>query len=184
MLGRAFIVLVAALGVACGPDDRDLAYYEREPDPDGEPEPLQSAAIDSDRTVPTDDLGERVAAFVEYERGGNWFVGVMCDTASSEYGCDWDIIIQTAQGDPLFRVLEHDLERSDFVLVDVAAARLVAFTSDDLDGFSFRVKEDSAVFVDVFLDGRPHPEFLQWFGDGALHLGAPGNPFELVPSTP
>lgn len=172
------------MGVACGPDDRDLAYYERKTETQTEPEPVQSAAIDADRVVETERAGERVTAFVEYEQGGSWFVGVTCDTIASGYGCDWDVIVETVDGEPLFRVLESDLERSDFVLVDLAAARLVTFTTDDLDGFSFRVSEGSSVFVDVFLDGRPHPEFLEWVGEGALHLGAPTNPFELVPDTP
>jgi hypothetical protein len=170
------------LAAACGPTDRDLAFYE----PEAEPEPIvvEGATIDADRMVETKAPGEQLAAVVEYETGGIWFVGVTCDTNVSGVGCEWDVIVRTLDGEPVFRVLETELERSDLVLADIAAARLVAFTTDDFDGFSFRVGEASGLSVDVFLDGRGRPEFLRWVGDGARHLGAPTNPFDLVPDEP
>jgi hypothetical protein len=87
--------------------------------------------------------GEQLALIVEYETGGNWFVGVTCDTHGSGLGCEWDIIVRTLDGEPVFRVLESGLERSDLLLVELTAARLLTFTTDDLDGFSFRVGEAS-----------------------------------------
>jgi hypothetical protein len=180
--GRASIVLVSLFGAGCGPDDREIAYYEPEPAPP--PREVARATVDADGFVTTESPGERVAVMVEYERGGGWFVGVTCDTATSGYACDWDIIVRTLDGEPLFRILETELERSDYLLVDLAAARLVSYTTEDLDGFSFRVGEASGLTLDVFLDGRARPEFLEWVGDGALHQGAPTNPFELVPDEP
>jgi hypothetical protein len=169
--------------VACGYGDHrrsdDDGYYA--PAPGGQSGTIEQATIDTDQLLDVDP-GAGAGAFVEYEAGGTYHVTTSCDFSSGAE-CLWDIVVTPLRGAPIKSVSPLDLEKDDSLGFGATnQLRLVAYTGDDFDGFSFQTDPGAALEVDVFLDDAAANRYLFWVGDGALHNGAPSNPVDLVPS--
>jgi hypothetical protein len=178
------LLTVAAVLPACGYGDSrrhgyDDDYYE--PAPEQPTGPIEEAIIDADQLLDVEP-GEGAGAFIEYESGGTYHVTTSCDVTSG-VDCLWDIVITPLDGAPVLNVSPFDLELDDSLTFgEVNRLRLIAYTGDDFDGFTFQTEPGAAVEVDVLLDDGAGNKFLFWVGDGAVHNGAPSNPVELVPS--
>ena len=169
--------------VACGYGDHrrveDDDYYENTPDAPSAT--VEQATIDADQLLDVEP-GAGAGAFVEYETGGTYHVTTSCDVASGA-DCAWDIVVTPLRGAPIKNVSPFDLENDDTLGFGATnQLRLVAYTGDDFDGFSFQTEPGAALEVDVLLDEGAANRYLFWVGDGALHSGAPSNPVDLVPS--
>lgn len=182
----ALALLVPSLLSACGYGDSrryDDDYYDDKPGP-GQEQPsttIEQAVIDTDQLLEIEP-GEGAGAFVEYETGGIYHVTTSCDV-SSGVDCLWDIVVTPLEGAPILTIAPFGLEKDDTLTFgEVNRLRLIAYTGDDFDGFSFQTDPGAAVEVDVFLDDKAGNKFLFWVGDGAVHNGAPSNPVDLVPS--
>lgn len=180
----ALALVVVPLLSACGyGDSRRDGYYD---DDYGDPGPqppgtVEQATIDVDQLLDVEP-GEGAGAFIEYETGGIYHVTTTCDVASG-VDCLWDIVVTPLDGAPVLSASTFDLEKDDTLTFgEVNRLRLLAYTGDDFDGFSFQTEPGAAVEVDALLDDGAANKFLFWVGDGAVHNGAPSNPVDLVPS--
>ena len=169
--------------VACGYGDHqrtndDGSYTPAPNDPSAT---IEQATIDTDELLDVEP-GAGAGAFFEYEAGGTYHVTTSCDVASGS-DCWWDIVVTPLDSAPIKSVSPLDLEEDDTLSFGATnQLRLVAYTGDDFDGFSFQTEPGAAVEVDVLLDEGAGNGYLFWVGDGALHSGAPSNPVDLVPS--
>lgn len=185
---RSSLVLAAVvvpLLAACGyGDGRRYDYYEGPGEPAPAPAPtgpIEQAMIDADQFLDVEP-GEGAGAFVEYEKGGTYHVTTSCEVKSG-VDCLWDIVVTPLDGAPITTIAPFDLEKDDTLTFgEVNRLRLIAYTADDFDGFSFQTDPGATLEVDVFLDDKAGNQFLFWVGDGALRSGAPSNPVDLVPS--
>lgn len=175
----AAAVLVVTCATACG-SDGDVAYYEPGPSRSAE---IVEARIDSDAELAGREPGQGVGVFVEYRSGGYYHIDLTCDTQLSGYGCSWWVVAEPDEGS-VFAVSSYQLERSDYFEVGAGSVALSAYTSDELDGVSFRTRPGATLRLYVTLDAFPESRFVYWVGDGAVHGGAPAVPFDLVPSEP
>lgn len=183
-----WLVLPLALSsVACTYDNGDA---RRITDPNGSvPETKcgtqTQATIDVDGKLELSEPGEGAGIFVEYATGGHWTVTTSCDTNQSKVPCNWDVVFTAEDGTSITNVKAVDLESNDGVKqYDETSFQLQAQTTDDFDGFTFDTPPGAAVLFDTLLDdtcSAARPLFF-WLGDGAVHPGAPSNPFALVPS--
>lgn len=178
----ALALLSVPLFAACGYGDHprhhyDDGYYQ---DP-GSSGTIEQATIDTDQLL---DVEPAVGAgvFIEYESGGTYHVTTSCDVRSG-VDCFWDIVVTTLNGASVKGLAPLDLEPNDSVSLGATdQLRLVAYTGDDFDGFSFETEPGAAIEVDALLDDGAANKFMFWVGDGAVHNGAPSNPLDLVPS--
>jgi hypothetical protein len=175
---------VFLLPAACGYGDSrrhghyEDGYYDDPPPPSG---PIEQATIDVDQLLDIEP-GDGAGAFIEYEAGGFYHVTTTCDVTSG-VDCLWDIVLTPLNGAPVIGAFPFDLEQDDTLTFgEVNRVRLLAYTGDDFDGFSFQTEPGAAVEVDALLDDGAANKFLFWVGDGAVHNGAPSNPVDLIPS--
>jgi hypothetical protein len=130
--------------------------------------------------------GQGAGVFVEYVAGGHWRLRTTCDISKNATPCAWDIIVTPEDNRSISHVLPQDLEAdTDSVRAypdDPRSYQLIAKTSGDLDGITFDTEPQTAVLVDVFLDGACALPYFFWVGDGAIHTGSPSNPIVLVPT--
>ncbi len=180
----ALALLAVSFSSACGYGDSRRGYYEDDgyyPDKEQPSGTIESATIDVDQLLDIEP-GEGAGAFIEYESGGTYHVTTSCDVASG-VDCLWDIVVTPLNGAPIATIAPFDLEKDDTLTFgEVNRLRLIAYTGDDFDGFSFQTEPGAAVEVDALLDDGAANKFLFWVGDGAVHNGAPSNPVDLVPS--
>lgn len=147
------------------------------------PTSVPLSTIDTDATIAQVSFGTGAGVFVEYASGGTWRVFTSCDTKTSRYSCQFDIIVDASDGVQDFA--PEGLESSDGDWVDWTddgAVRLVATTAYGSDGLTFVTEPGATARIDVFLDDAPAPRYIYWVGDGGLHRGAPSNPIDLAPS--
>lgn len=129
--------------------------------------------------------GEAVGIFVDYEGEGRWHVFTTCDTASSGYECEFDILATPLGRSPVFDAQPDDIERDDRLTIEGSdSVHFLAYTALDTDGFYLETDPGATLELDVLLDGACGNGFLYWIGDGGIHRGAPSNPFELEPAAP
>jgi hypothetical protein len=181
----ALALLTVTLLPACGyGDNRRDGYYDDgyyDPSPPPPSGVIEQAPIDADQLL---DLqpGEGAGAFIEYESGGIYHVTTSCDVTSG-VDCLWDIVVTPLDSAPVLSASAFDLEQDDSLTFgEVNRLRLIAYTGDDFDGFSFQTEPGAAVEVDALLDDGSANKFLFWVGDGAVQNGAPSNPVDLIPS--
>ena len=189
---RPLLALFAVpLFVACGygdhmshHDDSWAGYagsgagYLPNPTPAGD---VEEAAIDTDELLDVDP-GAGAGTFIEYESGGIYHVTTSCDVGQGA-DCYWDIVVTPLDDAAVSSLSPVDLESDDSVVLGSGnQLRMVAYTGNDFDGFSFQTDPGAAIEVDVLLDNVAGNRYLFWVGDGALHSGAPSNPVRLVPS--
>lgn len=183
---RAFFLSVPLLlsSIACTYDNGDARRVLDEPPDDcGSPTPVQ-ATIDVDRQLDADP-GAGAGLYVEYASGGHWQLRTTCDTLRSGETCKWDVLVIPQSGSSILNPVGSDLEQDDLVRQypnDPSIYQLAAFTSSDVDAFSFDSDPGATVRVDALLDDRCALNYVFWVGDGALHPGAPSNPLDLTPS--
>jgi hypothetical protein len=149
----------------------------------GPEEPVQTS-IDTDAQIETTP-GEGAGVFVEYAKGGHWVLRTTCDTLKNAPPCAWDIIVTPEDGRSISNVKPEDLEATDSAKPYPEFPRsyqFIAETEGDIDGITFDTEPQTAVQVDVFLDGACALPYVFWVGDGALHTGAPSNPIVLIPT--
>jgi hypothetical protein len=175
-------LLALPLFAACGYGDHGRMHDDRNYPTTPAPSPqIEEATIDADQLLDVEP-GLGAGAYIEYESGGTYYVTTSCDAEQSGV-CYWDIIVTPLGDATVGSVTPLDLEEEDSVTVGASnQIRLVARTSTDFDGFSFRTDPGAAVEVDVLLDNGAGNRYLFWVGDGALRSGAPSNPVDLVPS--
>lgn len=185
---RPTLTLIAlpllAGSVACGFHDRHHGddWYDGGYDSPICGSRVESGTIDADEALETQP-GEGVGVFVEYATGGRWHVYTACDTEFSGYDCYFDIVASPVGSATLTGLIPDSLERHDTLhLTGQDVVQLLAFTSTDHDGFYVDTEPGTALSLDVLLDGDCANGYLYWFGDGAIHQGAPSNPFELQPT--
>jgi hypothetical protein len=176
------LLLSVPLLVACG-------YGDHQRDGNGNanygPGPTSQATIEQ-ATIDTDalvgvDAGDGAGVFIEYQAGGTYRVRTNCNVDQGV--CYWDILVTPLDDAPVLGVGPVDLESDDSVSVFSGnQARLVAYTDNDFDGFTLQTEPGAAIELDALLDNGAANRRLFWFGDGALHSGAPSNPVDLVPS--
>ena len=173
------------LAAACTYDNGDAQRFTDNPN-DANPMvacgTIARSTIDVDRQIEVDPAGG-AGVFVEYAAGGHWHVRTSCDTGRGP--CPWDVLVSPDAGHALSNVAPEALESNDS-LHEYASSpgswQLTAYTSSDLDGFTFDTDPGAAVEVDALLDGVCAVGYFYWVGDGALHSGSPSNPLFLVPS--
>jgi hypothetical protein len=148
------------------------------------PEEAVQTYIDVDAQIETMP-GEGAGVFVEYKKGGHWVLRTTCDTLKNNVPCAWDIIVTPEDGRSISNVVPQELESSDSVGTYPKFPRsyqFVAETAGDVDGITFDTEPQTAISVDVFLDGACALPYVFWVGDGAVHTGAPSNPIVLIPT--
>lgn len=177
-----FIALLSGtLGCRFDHDDHDQWYGGSGPICGSQ---LEGATIDPNEPLVADP-GEGVGVFVEYQGDGRWSFFTTCDTAQSDYECYFDIVVAPIRRDSLLGVLPDGLERDDSLeLIGQNSVQFLSWTSTDTDGFLVDSEPGMALQIDLLLDGECANPYLYWFGDGAIHRGAPSNPFELEPLEP
>lgn len=142
---------------------------------------LQGSTIDIDAPLETD-LGEGVGLFVEYQAGGRWRFFTTCDTALSDFECYFDVVISSVEPGSFLGLIPEEIESDDTLeLIGQDTLRFRGWTSTDTDGFSVDTEPGGTLQIDLLLDGECGNRYLYWMGDGAIHAGAPSNPFELKP---
>jgi hypothetical protein len=176
-------IAIVALGLTlagCGSPAPD-GYYSQ---PVG---PTNALSMDIDTGAQLkSDPGKGVGVFAEYTAGGEWLVWTTCDTTSSGYLCGFDILASVKPTETLaVEDQTSDLEAPDQVVrVDQGAVRLVLQTGTDTDGVWLTAPAGEALELDVEWDGESAGSTLSWPRGGAVQIGAPSNPVELVPTTP
>jgi hypothetical protein len=178
----ALALFAASLLPACTyGDDRDSGNYYPDPGGGGGSGTIEQATIDTDQLLDVEP-GTGAGVFVEYESGGTYHVTTSCDYTQG-VECLWDVVITPLDDAPVTNVSPFDLEKDDTLTFGaVSSLRLITYTTDDFDGFSFQTDPGAAVELDAFLDDGAANKFMFWVGDGAVHNGAPSNPVDLVPS--
>lgn len=181
---RAALALLAPpLLAACSYGEHHHGHYYD----DGGSYPPPSTNVEQ-ATIDTDQLldvqpGVGAGAFVEYESGGTYHVSTSCDVSSGT-DCLWDIVVTPLDDAAVQSFAPRDLEPDDSLSFGAGnQLRLVAYTGQDFDGFSFQTDPGVGIQVDALLDDAAGNRYLFWVGDGALHSGAPSNPINLVPSS-
>ena len=137
--------------------------------------------IDTDATM-TFDEGRGVGVFIEYERGGRWWISTSCDTVYSGYACAFHVDATFDSGIVPEVVYSTGDERIEASLGRLGITQYVAYESQVV-GFDVFPSGTSVQFA-VYIDGEPETRYTYWVGDNAVHYGAPSNPLELVPSSP
>jgi hypothetical protein len=178
----AFALLSLPLFAACGYGDHPRHHYDdgsyQNPGSSGT---IEEATIDVDQLLDVEP-GVGAGVFIEYESGGTYHVSTSCDVRPG-VACLWDVVVTTLDGASVKGVTPVDLETDDYVSLGATnQVRLVAYTGNDFDGFSFETEPGAAIEVDALLDDSAANKFMFWVGDGAVHSGAPSNPVDLVPS--
>ena len=138
--------------------------------------------IDADQQLTTD-LGYGAGLFVEYYRGGQWTLWTSCDTELSGYSCDWEVNVTSYA--PIEGVETYALEGYD--RVDLYGAYGLTFYADtayDMDLVDFYTEPGELVEIEVVLDGLLAPEYLVWFGNGAVQSGLTRSPVVFQPDAP
>ena len=128
--------------------------------------------------------GLGAGTFIEYQSGGQWYVYVTCD--SSRPGgvpCAWDIQVDLLGG--WWRgLVAVNLGSDDYLANETWGPRLVAQTTDEVEGFYFMAEPGATVSFDVLLDGLPGNRYVFWVSGGAVNPGAATNPVDLEPNQP
>ncbi len=169
------------------------------------------AAIDTDQQIDVD-AGQGAGVFIEYATGGHYHVRVSCDTTRSNLACQWQVTVTPAAdqvtpdagqatpdagqatpdagqatpdaGQAIMNVVGEGLEGNDSVTsVAPNGYQLNAYTTTEIDGFTFDTAPGAAVTVAANLDGACATPYYFWVGDGALHQGSPSDPITLTPSS-
>jgi len=176
-------VLCASVGCEIGDDWEDDDPYDwHGPAVCGTS--VGSSTIDADAPLEAEP-GSGVGVFVEYQAGGRWYVFTTCDTDVSDYDCLFDIVATPLGSAVVEGVHPDSVEREDSLdLTGQDSVRFVGYTSTDTDGFYLDTEPGRVLELDVLLDGECGNAYLYWVGDGAIHQGAPSNPFELEPIEP
>jgi len=174
------VLSVAASLWLLGCDNGDASYYEPRA---ADVTPPIRATIDRDAELVDRNPGQGIGVFVEYHEGGEWRIDVGCDTTLSMLACSWLVVIEPLEG-TLSKVAARDLESSDEFEFLPTSVGIDTTTTDDLDGVSFSAEPGSGIALFTALDGYQESRFVYWVGDGAVHTGAPGVPFELEPDRP
>ncbi|HEY4102882.1 MAG TPA: hypothetical protein VGM44_03290 [Polyangiaceae bacterium] len=151
--------------------------------------PLQST-IETDQQIVID-AGQGAGVFIQYASGGHYTLSTACDTNLSNSTCHWDIIIDPQAGKMLSNVMGQNLSGADSLQpypgpTDssmLTSYHLTAETTTEIDSVTFDTDPGASVSIDAYLDGTCALPFFFWFGDGALHEGAPSNPVVLTPSS-
>ena len=182
----ALSVPLLLLSVACTYDNGDVQHLVINPPGAADVACSTDAqsTIDTDRTIDID-AGQGAGVYIEYAKGGHWHVRTSCDSDKQNTGCNWDVLVYSANADALSNFMPEDLEAGD-TLGPYANSQntfeLNAHTTTDIDGFTFDGDPGAAVTIDAFLDGTCALPYFFWIGDGALHSGSPSNPLTLTPT--
>lgn len=168
---RAFVLGIpfAFLAAACTYDNGDAnrVLYSNQTGADGGPDtsyyscgtPTQ-AAIDTDQQIDID-AGLGAGVFIEYATGGHYHVRVSCDTTRSNLACQWQVTVTPGAGQAtpdagqaIMNVVGEGLEGNDSVTsVAPNGYQLNAYTTTEIDGFTFDTAPGAAVTVAASLDG-------------------------------
>lgn len=179
---------LVSLALSCGyhHDRHDDDWYEDSYDEPGEyacSDEVETGVIDPDSPLESEP-GIGVGVFVDYQPGGTWHLYTTCDTEDSGYDCAFDIIVKPLGRAEINSFAQDGLERNDSVTIEHDSLRFVGLTALDTDGFSFQTEPGAGISLDVLLDETCGNAYIYWIGDGAIHEGAPSNPFELEPAAP
>jgi hypothetical protein len=144
---------------------------------------LTSVSIDTDAALQTDG---NTGAYIEYVHGGHWHVWLTCDTATTGLACGWYVVAQTLDGSPVTQVAPEALEPNDAAsLVCSDTVVLDAVTTSETDGVWFDAPPGAPLRFSVSLGGEPDPgRFVYWVDGGAVGLGIPADPIDIVPASP
>jgi hypothetical protein len=138
--------------------------------------------IDAGHTLSTN-LGDGAAVFVEYASGGRWHVWTSCDTAKTGLSCDYRLHVYPRGG--IQSVAAFDFEAND--RIDDHGDGTLTFVSQtalDSDGMALVSKPGALLDVELELDGYVDPTYLVWYGNDAVHEGAPRSPVVFQPDAP
>jgi hypothetical protein len=143
------------------------------------------AVIDTGQTLTTDP-GKGAGVFIDYAEEGHWHVYTACDSAYYGDPCLWNVIATVPLGAAIEDATIYSAEASDGDVIYKSGntLELEVATWSDFDGMRFRTTPGEVVRFEVYLDGLRDPRYIYWFGDGAIHKGAPTNPIDLKPSSP
>lgn len=122
--------------------------------------------------------GEGVGVFVEYQGSGAWRVWTTCDTDLTGYNCDFDLYLEGAELDT---TVAEDLEGADELEERGDSLRATLSTGSDTDGVIVQLAEDSALRLEVWLDGGLDARFVSWVSEGQIQGPPPTNPVDFVP---
>jgi hypothetical protein len=183
---RAFVLGIpfAFLVGACTYDNGDAhqALYENSTVPYTTCGTPTQGTIDTDEQLDPD-AGQGAGVFIEYATGGHYHVRVSCDTPLTGLSCSWLVTVTPAGGAAITNLTGEGLEGNDSVAtLPPNSAQLNAFTTTELDGFTFDTDPGTAITVEADLDGACDPRYFFWIGNGGLHQGSPSDPITLIPS--
>lgn len=153
--------------------------------PQGDPVHVYSVNIDTGETL-VPQPGQGYGVFVEYATGGDWHVFTTCDADVTGYSCAWDLIASVDATETLKVTDQTELEAPDKVLpINGSAVRLVFQTDSDTDGVHLSGTAGEPLSLDIEWDGPfAASSTVSWFGEGAVHTGAPSDPVDLMPTAP
>jgi len=154
-------------------DDDDDYYYE---DPPSAPY-IAAVPIDEGAQIQADP-GAGVGVFVEYQGAGLWRVWTTCDTDVSGADCAFDLYLDGADLDAS---IAEDLEGSDEIEERGDSLYVSLLTGADTDGVVVQLADDSALRLEVWLDGALDERFVSWISGGQVQTQPPSNPVDFVP---
>ncbi len=138
--------------------------------------------IDVGHTLTTT-LGEGAALFVEYESGGTWHLWTSCDTKATGADCFFRAYVYPRGG--IVSLAALDFEAGD--RIDETGDGSFTFISQtrlDSDGMTLVSKPGALLDLELELDGFADASYLVWYGNGAVHEGAPRSPVVFQPDAP
>ncbi|HEY1536845.1 MAG TPA: hypothetical protein VGF76_22640, partial [Polyangiaceae bacterium] len=96
----ALSVPLLLLSAACTYDNGDVQHLVL--NPTGATDVACStdvqSTIDTDRTIGID-AGQGAGVYIEYAAGGHWHVRTSCDSDKQNTGCNWDVLVYSANAD-------------------------------------------------------------------------------------
>jgi hypothetical protein len=183
---RLQLLAFAGVLAACAEPEPSSGDLELEPE-------VAQLAIDAGRGVELEP-GAGAGVAVEYQGDGRWQITAACDTALSGSVCRFALLASSPDSSSEFGGLERiGLEpEDDLSLLDPFAVEMTWITEGDLDAAAFTTSPGASVRVSALLydpvpdsdsDWTNDPRLLSWVGNGALHVGAPTNPVDLMPTS-
>lgn len=177
---------VFALALACsalGCTDDDLTTYACVDTAVSCGDEVRRSAIDTGEGFELD-AGRGVGVFVEYDGDGQYRVSTTCDSAYTGYSCNFDVLVNVAEGGDLVDFAPGDLEDDSLDEISPGFVNLRTVTEYDVDSFTLQTDPGAVLAIDVLLDCGCGNPYLFWIGDGAIHGGSPSNTLELEPTAP
>lgn len=199
----SLLFFASVLGLAAcvyeGEPPRRLHHHDDAPDPSRStdlpaPAPVPSSSpgpsspmlveVDADQTMSAAG-GEGVGVFVEYGKGGHWYVWWTCDTAQSGQSCDFTVSLTALSGS----LANVDVSALPGRAATSTATRIDArsTTTSEVHGVRFDTDPGATIELEASAAGVKDGSFLFFVQDGKVKGGFTGvltNPLDLKGNAP